>query len=200
MGEGTTKVDPGIEAESAVAALRFARRVHLGQHRKQSHEQYVEHPIAVAGLLSDAGFGGDVIVAAYLHDVVEKTQVESDELRHRFGPETAGLVEALSEDPSVAGYAERKRALRAQVLEAGHDSVVIYAADRVANLRDWLKADPDERERIAERLGTTLDERLELWAEDLRELAASEGELPFLDEIELALRQLRSRASAQTAL
>ena len=43
------------------AALRFARRVHLGQHRKQTHEQFVQHPIAVADLLMEAGYDGPVI-------------------------------------------------------------------------------------------------------------------------------------------
>ena len=142
------------------AALRFARRVHLGQHRKQTDEQFVEHPIEVARLLADAGYNGPIIAAAYLHDVVEKTVVEADEIRVRFGPEAAEVVEALTEDPTVIGYAERKRRLRAQVLAAGGAPVLIYTADRVANLRDWRTVPPERRELIAQRLDTTLDERL----------------------------------------
>jgi hypothetical protein len=114
------------------------------------------------------------------------------EIDQRFGPEAAGLVDALSEDPSIAGYADRKRALRAQVLAAGHGPVLIYAADRVANLRDWLKVLPSDREGIADRLGTTLDERLSLWGEDLEVLTGFDSDLPFLGEIEVALRELRS--------
>jgi guanosine-3',5'-bis(diphosphate) 3'-pyrophosphohydrolase len=185
---------PGTELEPAQAALRLARRVHLGQHRKQTHEQYVEHPIAVADLLAAAGYEDRILVAAYLHDVVEKTSVESAEIRERFGPEAADLVEALSEDAALEGYAERKRALRAQVLEAGRTPALIYAADRVANLRDWLKVEPGERAAVAYRLGTTLDERLTLWTEDLGELSELEPELPFLAEIEVALRELKSAA------
>jgi (p)ppGpp synthase/HD superfamily hydrolase len=184
----------GTELEPARAALRFARRVHLGQHRKQTHEQYVEHPIAVAELLIGAGCDDRVIVAAYLHDVVEKTSVESAEIRERFGAEAADLVEALSEDAALEGYAERKRALRAQVLEAGRTPALIYAADRIANLRDWLKVAPGERAAIADRLGTTLDERLTLWTEDLEELTEFDPELPFLAETEVALHELKSAA------
>jgi guanosine-3',5'-bis(diphosphate) 3'-pyrophosphohydrolase len=195
MADTSTKATAaGSELEPAHAALRFARRVHLGQHRKQTHEQYVEHPIAVAELLAGAGFEDRILVAAYLHDVVEKTRVESAEIRERFGPEAADLVEALSEDPEVDGYAERKRALRAQVLRAGRNPAIIYAADRVANLRDWLKVPPGERAAIADRLGTTLDERLVLWTEDLEELTGFDSELPFLGEIEVALRELKSGA------
>ena len=59
-----------------MSALRFARRVHLGQYRKQTGEQFVQHPIAVAKLLSDAGYDGPLIAAAYLHDVVEQDRRE----------------------------------------------------------------------------------------------------------------------------
>ena len=194
MAETSTGVEPRSESELATAALRFARRVHLGQHRKQTHEQFVEHPIAVARLLADAGFEGRIIVAAYLHDVVEKTKVESDEIRERFGEQVSSVVDALTEDPTLSGYAERKRALRRQVLGAGQAPVLIYAADRVANLRDWRTVPPEGREEVAGRLDTTLAERLRLWNEDLEELTRLDPELPFLAELELELRALLSDA------
>jgi (p)ppGpp synthase/HD superfamily hydrolase len=184
-----------LESDSAVSALRFARRVHLGQYRKQTGEQFVEHPIAVAQLLQNAGYGGALIAAAYLHDVVEKTDVELDEIRERFGPGVAALVDCLSEDPQIDGYSDRKRALRHGILQAGGDPVVIYAADRVANMRDWLKVAPEKRPACGERLGTTLDERLRLWTEDLEELHDLDPETPFLAEIEADLGSLKADAT-----
>src|SRR5215813_12868405 len=127
MSQLSIRPKPRSDSQLAKSALRFARRVHLGQHRKQTHEQFVEHPIAVAQLLSDSGYNGPIIAAAYLHDVVEKTDVELDEIRTRFGPEVANLVDSLSEDADIAGYGERKRALRERVLKAGGDPVVVYA-------------------------------------------------------------------------
>ncbi|MBA2545564.1 MAG: bifunctional (p)ppGpp synthetase/guanosine-3',5'-bis(diphosphate) 3'-pyrophosphohydrolase [Solirubrobacterales bacterium] len=187
-----TRVEPTTESDSVTAALRFARRMHLGQHRKQTGEQFVEHPIAVARLLSEQGFDGPIMSAAYLHDVVEKTPVKIGEIRQRFGPRVADLVESLSEDPAVDGYCDRKRALRDQILGSDRDAVLIYAADRVANLRDWVAAPRDERDQIAERLDTTLGERLDLWDEDLRDLTELDEDLPFLPEIEIELRALRN--------
>jgi guanosine-3',5'-bis(diphosphate) 3'-pyrophosphohydrolase len=194
MSEVSTPPEPRTESELANAALRFARRVHLGQHRKQTHEQFVEHPIAVANLLIEAGYNGPVISAAYLHDVVEKTDVELDELRERFGPDVAGLVDCLSEDPEIDGYGARKRALRKGILDSGGDPVVIYAADRVANMRDWRKVPPEERPAVGERLGTTLPERLELWIEDVEELHDLDPAMPFLDEMKSELDALRADA------
>ncbi|MDP9228369.1 MAG: HD domain-containing protein [Actinomycetota bacterium] len=194
-----TRLEPSTDSDLVTTSLRFARRVHLGQHRKQTYEQFIEHPIAVARLLSEQGLDGPILAAAYLHDVVEKTQVEIDELRARFGPEVGGMVEALSDDAGIDAYAERKRALRQQVLAAGRDPVLIYAADRVANLRDWRTVAPDAREACARRLDTTLDERLELWGEDLEQLTAYDPKLPFLAEMEIELRELRAEAAAPAA-
>src|SRR5258705_10876313 len=169
MAEVSTAAEARTESQLASTALRFARRVHLGQHRKQTGEQFVQHPIAVANLLLESGYDGPMIAAAYLHDVVEKTDVVLDEIRERFGPEVAGLVDQLSEDPALDGYGERKRALRRRILESGGDSVVIYAADRVANMRDWLKVAPEGRQACGERLGTNPPAPPPAWRSGRRE-------------------------------
>jgi len=192
MTEVSIRPEPRTDSDLATSALRFARRVHLGQYRKQTGEQFVEHPIAVAQLLSDAGYDGSLIAAAYLHDVVEKTDVSLDEIRERFGPNVAAMIDCLSEDPDIDGYSERKRALRHGILESGGDPVIIYAADRVANMRDWLKVAPEDRPACGERLGTTLEERFQLWTEDLEELHDLDPELPFLSEIEADLGELKA--------
>src|SRR5882672_5167652 len=101
MAEVSTRPEPSMDSDLAVSALRFARRVHLGQYRKQTGEQFVEHPIAVAQLLSDAGYDGSLIAAAYLHDVVEKTDVGLAEIRERFGPNVGAMIVCLSENPKI---------------------------------------------------------------------------------------------------
>jgi len=194
MAEVSTRPEPRLDSDLGIFALRFARRVHLGQYRKQTGEQFVEHPIAVAELLSDAGYGGSLITAAYLHDVVEKTDVQLAEIRERFGPDVAALVGCRSEDPDIEDYGERKRALRDAILSSGGDAVAIYAADRVANMRDWLRVSPDSRPACGERLGTTLHERLQLWSEDLEELHDLGPEAPFVSEIEVDLGVLKAEA------
>jgi len=192
----TTRLVPATESELPGAALRFARRLHLGQYRKQTYEQYVEHPIAVARLLAERGCDERMLAAAYLHDIVEKTKVEIDEIRERFGPDVANVVDALSDDPAIESYAERKRELRRAVIAAGDSAARIFAADRLANMRDWRTLDPSDRETCAARLGTRLEERLRLWSEDLEALTEHDPDLPFLAEIEIELRALRVEADA----
>jgi (p)ppGpp synthase/HD superfamily hydrolase len=184
---------PGIE-QRLDAALAFARRAHSGQLRKQNDRPFIEHPIAIAALLADHGLDGPILVAAYLHDVVEKTEVEVAEIEREFGDEVAAIVAALSEDPALEGYAARKRALRSQALAGGRDAAILYAADRLGNLRDWRELSAERRREAAERLGTTLEERLRLWGEDLEALADLDPGMPFVEEVELELRALRAEA------
>ena len=61
-------------------------------------------------------------------------------------------------------------------------------------MRDWRKVAPEDRSAVGERLGTTLEERLELWTEDLEKLHDHDPETPFLDEIQTELDALRADA------
>ncbi len=134
-----------------------------------------------------------MIVAAYLHDVVEKTQVEADEIRVRFGPEAAerggGAERGPDRDPPTRSASAP---CAGRCWSPATVPVLIYSADRVANMRDWLTVAPERRPLIAQRLDTNLEERLQLWEEDLEELTRHDPELPFLAEMEIELRELRS--------
>jgi len=120
----------------ARAALEFAESVHRGQSRAVDGAPFIEHPLEVGLLLRDAGAADHVIAAGVLHDTLEKTATDADELRRRFGPTVATLVAAVSEDPAVRGYRARKAALRRQVAAAGEDAATIFAADKISKARE----------------------------------------------------------------
>ncbi len=87
-------------------------------------------------LLRNRGFDDEVVAAGLLHDLVEDTDATSEDVRERFGDRVAALVSALSDDPSIEAYDERKAALREQVAEAGPDAQAIFAADKVTKARE----------------------------------------------------------------
>ena len=74
-------------------------------------------------------------VVALLHDVVEDTPRSIDDVRDGFGETIAAMVGALAEDDGIRNYAQRKRALRAQVIGAGTPVVAIALADKIATLQ-----------------------------------------------------------------
>jgi (p)ppGpp synthase/HD superfamily hydrolase len=117
-------------------ALVFAADRHAGQTRDSGGVPFVTHPVEVACLLHEAGYSDEVVAAGVLHDVLEDTDVEQAELEKRFGDRVAGLVAAVSDDPSIEDDAERKTALRRQVAAAGEEAGVIFAADKVSKVRE----------------------------------------------------------------
>jgi (p)ppGpp synthase/HD superfamily hydrolase len=119
------------------AALEFAADCHAGQTRDdQDDAPFMTHPVEVACLLHEAGYSDAVVAAGVLHDVLENTAAQPNDLERRFGPEVTELVEAVSDDPSIEDHAARKAALREQVERAGECAAAVFAADKVSKARE----------------------------------------------------------------
>ena len=125
-------------------ALAFAAHKHRNQRRKDADSSpYVNHPIALARVLAVEGGIEDVTVlcAAVLHDTIEDTQTNADELTALFGPEVTSVVLEVTDDKTLP-KAERKRL---QVEHAPHVSErakLVKLADKICNLRDILASPP----------------------------------------------------------
>jgi (p)ppGpp synthase/HD superfamily hydrolase len=117
-------------------AVGFARDKHAGQVRQADGAPFIQHPLEVAVLLYQDGARDEVIAAGALHDVLEKTDATAYELSVRFGRRIGEIVRAMTEDPTVAGYARRKAALREQVAAAGTDALTVFAADKLSKVRE----------------------------------------------------------------
>ncbi|MBV1861611.1 MAG: HD domain-containing protein [Nannocystaceae bacterium] len=116
-------------------ARAFAAEAHGTQ--TYGSEPYVVHLDAVAALVPDEP---DLRAVAYLHDVLEDTDVEQHTLAQRFGPEVAEAV-ALVTDPQAPNRRARKAKLHARLSVLGVDSPAsalalhVKVADRLANVR-----------------------------------------------------------------
>ncbi len=135
------------------AAFDFAYQLHDGQFRA-SGEPYIVHPIAVADLLRDIGASPAVIAAGFLHDVVEDTQVTSEEIEQRFGEEVRALVEGVTKLGGIH-FTNRTEAqaenLRRMFLAMASDIrvVLVKLADRLHNMRTLAALKPEKQQRIA---------------------------------------------------
>jgi (p)ppGpp synthase/HD superfamily hydrolase len=116
--------------------MAYAERRHRGQRRRVDGGPFILHPIEVASLLYYAGAPDHLIAAGILHDTIEKSAATGAELRARFGPRISELVQAVSENSGIQGYAQRKAALRAQVAGAGEEALTLFAADKLAKVRE----------------------------------------------------------------
>lgn len=196
----TTRIDAAAERSPLVReAMETASSAHAGQVRNGSGGRpYIEHPLAVADLLAEHRFPDPVLTAALLHDVVEESPLEVEELRRRFGPEVADLVAALTDAEEIESYRRRKDVHRAEVEAAGSDALAIYAADKLSNIRALRRVYAEQGEAVGAELKAPLDVKVAVWEADVGLLGITCPELPFLSELEAQLEGLRSERLAST--
>jgi (p)ppGpp synthase/HD superfamily hydrolase len=183
-----------LDSDPLALAFFVARRAHAGHTRGDHGRPYLEHPIQVAELLEDQGYEESTITAALLHDVVEDSGLTVGDVVESFGVPVGELVAALTEDPSISDWEQRKGTLRAEVAAAGREALAIYVADKLANLQDWRVVYAAVGERAVDYFkAPTLDARIRIWRGDLELAAEGTPNLPltaqFRDELEAFERQ-----------
>jgi (p)ppGpp synthase/HD superfamily hydrolase len=191
--ETPTTATPGTEpppfavgSRLLIQAFAFARAAHHGARRRG--ETDIDHPVAVAEVLFEYGITDEeVLAAAFLHDVVEDTDTEPDEIGDTFGLGVQTLVEQLTENADIGDYVDRKAEHRQRVVRDRRASA-IYAADKLATTRA-LHAAPE----------AVTSERIDHYLKTLELLCESHPELPFLPDLRAELRRLGSRATGSSA-
>ncbi len=156
------------DSEMIDRAVALACEAHAGQ-RRYAGGDYVCHPLQVAVILVELGMDNETIVAAILHDVVEDTAVELDELRREFGEDVALLVDGvtkITQMPFSTREEEQAENVRKMLMAMSKDIrvIIIKLADRLHNMRtssgwgeqkrrDKAKETMDIYAPIAHRLG-----------------------------------------------
>jgi (p)ppGpp synthase/HD superfamily hydrolase len=172
--------------------MRFARARHAGQHREIDHAPFIAHPIEVGRLLCRDGQDDAIIAAGVLHDVLEKTATSSAELHRHFGARIARVVESLSDDPSLGDYQSRKRDLRERVAHADPGTRAVFAADKIAKVRElatlpaWQLNKPKNRAKLAH------------YRASLETLRRVDGNTPVIHRLDAELNHLVARAATGT--
>src|SRR5438105_5289229 len=130
---------PDVDRPLLERAFAFAAHAHEGQQRR-SGEPFIEHPFAVARILAELHLDEETLAAALLHDVVEDTGVESDQLKAEFGEEIAKLVDGVTKLTRIQ-FQSREHAeaenYRKMIVAMAQDPrvILIKLADRLHNMR-----------------------------------------------------------------
>lgn len=145
---------PHVDAQLLGEAYDFAKQ-HHGTQKRASGAAYYSHPVEVASLLADIRLDEVTIMAGLLHDVVEDTSIDLDEIRERFGDPVAELVDGVTKLEKIKYRSvETKQAENFQkfILASVGDIRVLLVklADRLHNMRTikYLKKQ-ERRERIS---------------------------------------------------
>ena len=135
-------------------AYDFAKAAHAGQ-KRSSGEDYFIHPCAVVEILADFGFDSSTVIAAFLHDVLEDTEITAEELTAEFGEEICSLVEGVTKLEKLQ-FHNREEAqaenFRKIFVAMAKDLrvIIIKLADRLHNMRSLQFLEPDRQQRIAQ--------------------------------------------------
>lgn len=133
-------------------AVAFAARAHRSQLRKDGQTPYVSHVFRVCLVVRHV-FGIDdprVLTAAVLHDTIEDTTSDYDDLRAQFGDEVASWVAALSKDTRRVED-EREKEYMAELARSPWQVQVCKLADVFDNLLDSARAAPEQRAKVLRR-------------------------------------------------
>lgn len=132
-------------------ALKFATKMHEGQVRKYTGEEYITHPVAVADIveiyLDKKGYSEeDIMMAvqvALLHDTVEDTVATMEDIEDKFGDEVAKGVWFLTKTPNYVGNRKfRKELCEARLREAPEIIRILKTADMFHNSLSIEEHDP----------------------------------------------------------
>lgn len=141
------------DVENIQRAVELSKSAHQGQLR-QSGEAYVTHPIAVARILTSLYLDTQAIIAALLHDVVEDTDITTEDISSQFGKPVADIVDGLSKldklqfETVADAQAEN---FRKMLMAMARDVrvILIKLADRLHNMRTLDSMTPEKSARIA---------------------------------------------------
>ena len=120
-------------------AYNYAYKKHFGQ-KRISGEDYIQHPLHVALILTEISSDKDTICAALLHDTIEDSSGTKEEITELFGKDVALLVDGVTKINKLhfASETEQMAANQRKILVGLSEDprvIIIKLADRLHNMR-----------------------------------------------------------------
>ena len=142
---------PKANIELVEKAYVYSAKVHQGQIRL-SGEPYLSHPLEAAYILTQMKMDVVCVVAGLLHDTLEDTDANIDDIERLFGRETADIVDGVTKISKMQLVSQRDRQaenFRKMILAMSSDIrvVLVKLADRMHNMRT-LGFQPPEKQRF----------------------------------------------------
>lgn len=116
---------------NVLRALQYATAMH--SHQSYGHFPYYEHLNMVIDILVNTGHDEEkYLVAGALHDIIEDTDTNYNDVKESFGEEVADIVYAVTNE---AGKNRKEKSKKTYPkIKANPDAVIIKLADRLCHL------------------------------------------------------------------
>jgi len=167
-----------VDSKLITKAANFVMKAHDGQ-KRLSGEPYVSHLFIVAQILNQLNLDKSTICAALLHDVVEDTDVNLEQVEAEFSAEIAKLVDGVTKMDLIHEYPNSQVALVNQEKQQAENLrklllamvddvrvVLIKLADRLHNMRTLVYLPHEKQSQIAKEtlsIFAPLANRLGIW-------------------------------------
>jgi hypothetical protein len=188
-----------LESPPLTRAYRLAERAHRSQRRPSDGRPFISRVTEVAMLLHREAFDEDLVAVGLLHDAVERGTLTEEELRDAVDEEISSLVMALSEDPTIESFAERKAALREQVRGAGPRALTVFAADKLSDIRGLRRGAQTFGDAVEERIGTGVECMAGHYRESVELIETAWPGSTFLPALRSQLARLEAESSPAIA-
>ena len=134
-------------------AYLFAKKLHEGQYRI-SEEPYIIHPVEVAKILVDLKVDTHTLIAAFLHDILEDTDTQPEEIEKRFGKDVLTLVQGVTKLGKLQFKSKEERQaenFRRLFIAMASDIRIVFLklADRLHNMRTLNFMAANKQQKIA---------------------------------------------------
>lgn len=134
-------------------AYLFTEQAHRGQVRDHKQEvPYIVHMLRmIINMYTNYRITDrNMLKAALLHDTVEDTDVKLEEIKQKFGEQTANYVKALTrprakgedQDPRIKVAAKKKKF--EELLKSSKTIRQLKLFDLIDNMQDWLEISDDD--------------------------------------------------------
>lgn len=148
------EVRKDADIESIQRAYVYSAAMHAGQVRL-SGEPYLMHPLATAYTLAEMRMDEATICAGLLHDTVEDTDATLDDLKDRFGPDVANIVDGVTKISQITFESKEEAQaenIRKMILAMADDIRVLMVklADRLHNMCTLEFQKPHKQKMIAQ--------------------------------------------------
>lgn len=132
-------------------AIKLVAIAHEGQYRKGTRLPYIVHLVNVMKTLVEIGCDDEMVAAGVLHDVIEDTTLQLEDIESLFGHRVASLVKGASEvreqgndyDEIASWQTRKEHTIDFLASKATEDQLLISCADKLDNITaikdDYLK-------------------------------------------------------------
>jgi GTP pyrophosphokinase len=139
-------------------AATFAADAHCHQKRNYHQMPYINHLIRVTEQAALAKLSSEAIAAAFLHDVLEDTEVKYEELQRYFPERVVKLVKLLTKwwpDYTSGKEIETFKAQYFECILEDNEAIDLKLLDRSDNVLDFVTSLPDSSEESKDYLFET---------------------------------------------